>query len=55
MSTYVHERGAGNKWGRGKLTPQQRWDIHQRLEEGESAKALALEYGVRASTIYNYK
>jgi len=39
----------------GKLTPQQREEIRDRLADGESAMDLALEYKVSASTVRNYR
>lgn len=55
------------EWGRGqermkprertarKLTPAQIDEIRQRLRDGANAKDLALEYGVTASTIREYR
>lgn len=38
-------------WAKPRLTGQQRIDIGGRLADGETAKSLALEYGVTAATI----
>ena len=35
------------------LTPEQARDVASRLAEGESASALASEYGVSRATVYN--
>ncbi|AEW94635.1 MULTISPECIES: helix-turn-helix domain-containing protein [Streptomycetaceae] len=36
-----------------RITPAQRDEIRRRLAAGETARALAAEYGVSRSTIYN--
>lgn len=38
--------------GRSKITPQQRYEIGLRYREGESARDLAVEYGVTAGYVY---
>jgi hypothetical protein len=40
---------------RAKLTPQDRQDIQDRLEAGESPQALALEYKVTAAYIRTHR
>jgi len=40
---------------RGKLTPQQRYEIGQRLADGEDPNELAAEFGVTRRTILTYQ
>ncbi|HEY6019699.1 MAG TPA: hypothetical protein VIY48_07305 [Candidatus Paceibacterota bacterium] len=44
-------RGGWDSPHRRKLTPQQRWDVTQRRNEGEDPKDLALEFGITASYV----
>jgi DNA invertase Pin-like site-specific DNA recombinase len=44
---------AGFASKRAKLTPEQRSEIKRRKDEGESPKALALEFKVTASHVRN--
>jgi hypothetical protein len=49
-------RGAeGFGSARAKLTPQQRDEIADRLDEGETPMSLATEYGVTASAVRTYR
>lgn len=41
------------EWRRAKLTPQQRDQIRQRHEDGETRMALAAAFGVSVQTIRN--
>ena len=54
-TSFTSERVSGEKHNKSKLTDKQRWEIHHRLENGESAKSLSKEYGVYESTIYRVK
>lgn len=45
---HFKSRGA---WGRGKLTPTQRDEVHELHRDGWTTKQLADRYGVSAATI----
>lgn len=50
-------QGIGNQpnyYKPSKLTPTQRDEIRQRLRDGETAKVLALEYGVSADYVRRF-
>lgn len=46
-----HARYSNVNNRRSKLTPQQRWDVAQRRDEGEDPKDLALEFGITAAYV----
>ena len=49
-------KAAGKYKGRkASLSKGQVKDLRERLTNGESVTALALEYGVRRQTVYNYR
>ncbi|MEU6340222.1 Hin recombinase [Streptomyces sp. NPDC046977] len=54
-----HERGDQRSpsplFRPAKLTPEQRDEIVRRLDDGEEPMDLALEYGVAAGTIRNFR
>lgn len=55
----MNQRNSWNPYkerkGRGKLTPQQRYQIGVRLAAGEKPRDLAQEYGVTTRTVENYR
>lgn len=54
-TSFTSEMVSGEKHNKSKLTDKQRWEIHYRLQNGESAKSLSKEYGVYESTIYRVR
>lgn len=55
-SRWGNRGGTDPVWeSKPKLLPKQRDEIVVRLEDGEDPKALAVEFGVSAATIRNYR